>query len=87
MKKPCVRCLLSELDEDEIRAGLLEYIRNVPADRRVSGEIYQSRLAQCRSCERLLDGMCLECGCYVEIRALRPEADCASAVKRWHSAI
>ena len=82
-KKPCLRCLLEELGDDSHALGLIEYIKSVPADRRVSEEVYQRRLAACRECDRLISGMCLECGCYVELRALRPAADCASAVKRW----
>ena len=82
-QKPCVRCLIAELDYDEYTQSLLDYIKSVPADRRVSEEEYQRRLGFCRSCGRLLSGMCLECGCYVEVRALKPNAECASAEKRW----
>lgn len=82
-RKPCLRCLLKEMGEDSNALSLLEYIKKVPADRRVSEEIYQKRLAQCRQCDKLINGMCSECGCYVELRALKPSADCASPSKRW----
>ncbi|MBR4554993.1 MAG: hypothetical protein IKO27_05310 [Ruminococcus sp.] len=84
-RKPCLKCLLAELDYDEYTQSLLDYIKKVPADRRVSEEVYQSRLAQCRSCEKLINGMCAECGCYVELRALKSASDCAAPVKRWTS--
>ncbi|MBR6872933.1 MAG: hypothetical protein IKN17_05450 [Ruminococcus sp.] len=81
--KPCLKCLLAQLDPDDYTQSLLDYIRNVPEDRRVSEEVYQDRLSRCRECDRLINGMCAECGCYVELRALRPGAYCAGAVKRW----
>ena len=83
-QKPCLRCLLSELGSTDYTRSLLEHIRSVPEDRRVSEEIYQARLRECRQCDRLLNALCLECGCYVELRALKPGAECAAAVKRWH---
>ena len=82
-KKPCLRCLLEDMDSDSYAAGIISYIKNVPADRRVSEEIYQQRLNACRECDKLINGMCLECGCYVQIRALKPAAECASPRKRW----
>ena len=82
-QKPCLRCLLEDLDQDGITQGLREYIESYPADRRVSEEIYRERLARCRECERLINAMCAECGCYIEIRALKPGQECAAPVKRW----
>ena len=82
-QKPCLRCLLAELDGDAYALSLIEYIKKVPEDKRVDETVYQRRLALCRECDKLINGMCTECGCYVELRALKPASDCASPVKRW----
>ena len=65
MKQPCRKCLISELDYDEYLENLKSYIASVPYDMRVSNE-----------CGELSDGMCAQCGCYVELRALKPAMHC-----------
>ncbi len=83
MQKPCKKCLLAELGETDYTKSLLEYIAAVPPDQRVGEELYQARLSLCRKCDELQNGMCLQCGCYVELRALKPSQSCASAEKKW----
>ncbi len=74
--KLCRKCLLAELSEDDYIRSLKEYIADYPADKRVSEEEYQRRLGVCTGCERLSNGMCAVCGCYAEVRALKPNAGC-----------
>ncbi|MBR6045063.1 MAG: hypothetical protein IKP47_05460 [Ruminococcus sp.] len=81
---PCKRCLLAELSQTDYTKTLLEYIASVPMERRVDEKTYAARLEACRSCDELTDGMCMQCGCYAELRALKPEQECAAADKRWH---
>ncbi len=83
MQKPCLKCLLAELAETDYTRSLKEYIAAVPEDRRVDEETYQARLSCCRECDDLQNGMCAQCGCYVELRALKPEQRCPAPVKRW----
>lgn len=83
MKIICKKCLLSELDRDAYTDKLMEYIAAVPEDKRVSEEEYQRRLAFCRECDQLADGMCAVCGCYVELRALKHNSDCPGEGKFW----
>ena len=42
---------------------------------------YQKRLSICLSCDNLLSGTCLSCGCYVEIRAAIKRGRCPD--KKW----
>ena len=79
--KICRRCLLNELNEDEYFRSLKEYIAAYPEDKRCSGEEYERRLKVCQSCDRLTNGMCAVCGCYVELRALKIKADCPEGNK------
>ncbi len=82
-QKPCLRCLLAELEGDEYARSLEDYIKKVPEDKRVDEETYRRRLEQCSSCGRLINAVCLECGCYAELRALKPGAGCPAPEKRW----
>lgn len=74
--KLCRKCLLAEMSEDDYLRSLKEYIEEYPKDRRVSDEEYSRRLGHCTGCDNLSSGMCGICGCYVELRALKPNSGC-----------
>lgn len=82
-RKPCRRCLIEELDKDEYLDSLSEYIRNYPAEKRVDDITYSKRLAVCRNCAELSDGMCAKCGCFVELRALKINTVCPDETDKW----
>lgn len=82
-KKICKRCLIDELDFDEVYEDIKRYIKEFPADKRVSEEEYSQRLAICRKCDELENGICRKCGCFVELRALKKGMYCASENKKW----
>lgn len=66
----CKRCLLREMaDQEEYFRSLKDYIENMDPDIRTEEKLYEERLAICRECEMLMQGMCRKCGCYVELRA------------------
>lgn len=71
------------MDFDEYTENLLEYIKKVPADKRCGEEEYRRRLNICKGCGELQNGMCAKCGCFVELRALKPYMYCASEKKLW----
>lgn len=54
----------------------------------VSDEVYEYRLLQCKGCKYLeLGTTCMQCGCFVEIRAKLRDSSCPlSKHKRWNSA-
>lgn len=41
----------------------------------------ERRLEGCKSCDELQNGTCMQCGCYVEIRAARLDMHCP--MKQW----
>ena len=43
--------------------------------------LYEERLAVCKECDLLLEGMCRICGCYVELRAAIEKNACPW--KKW----
>lgn len=65
----CRRCLTRDMDRAEYFENLHTYIANLDEEIRAGEELYEKRLARCRECGRLMDGMCAACGCFVELRA------------------
>lgn len=82
-KKPCLKCLLKEMDEKAYMDKLYRYIELLDSDVKTADGIYQKRLAACRQCDYLEAGTCLACGCYVELRAAVKKNKCP--YKRWEA--
>lgn len=82
-QKHCRKCLLRDMDWTEYFRNMREYIRSLPAEDKVSDEEYERRLAACRTCEWLLEGMCRICGCYVEMRAAMKVRSCPQTPDHW----
>lgn len=79
-RPPCRRCLLKDLDGEYFRS-VYQYIKSLPQEQRASGGSYARRLALCRGCESLQNGMCAHCGCFVEVRAAKRRQSCP--VGKW----
>ena len=71
-KVQCRKCLLEDMDENDFLRDMRSHIA-----------AYPQRLAFCKDCEKLVDGMCVLCGCYVELRALKIGMRCADINKKW----
>jgi Family of unknown function (DUF6171) len=82
-KRQCKKCLLLEFPEGEYFAHLYEYINNLEDDIKADEVEYDRRLNICIACHEYFQGMCRECGCFVELRAAIQENECASPEKRW----
>ena len=80
-KKPCLKCLLKEMDEEAYMEKLHRYIEMLHADTKCPQALYEERLKVCKQCDYLEAGTCLACGCYVELRAATKMAGCP--YKRW----
>lgn len=83
LRKPCIKCLLEDMDKDAYLENLCEYIRSYPKEKRVAEDVYQKRLSVCRSCGELSEGICAKCGCFVELRALKINAYCPDECDKW----
>ncbi len=79
----CRKCLLREMDEEEYFENLYDYMERLDEDLKVNNEEYERRLSICKDCEKLLNGMCTICGCYVELRALMKKNSCPNVEKKW----
>ena len=73
----CKRCLLLEAGEKASYKTVSDYIDNLDDSLKVDEKQYKLRLEKCKNCDYLISGMCLKCGCYVEIRALLKDKHCA----------
>ncbi len=82
-RRMCKRCLLSDMSEDGLRERVYEYIESLSGDIKVEPGIYEQRLEQCRECDKLFNGMCRACGCFVEMRAAIKSNSCPDISHRW----
>lgn len=76
MHHKCKKCLLLEAGENKSFETVRDYISNLSDALKVSSETYRSRLDCCKNCDCLISGMCLKCGCYVEVRAVLKDKSC-----------
>lgn len=84
MDNNCKRCLLFEAGQNVTYSQIQDYIKTIDASEKVSDEIYNYRLSMCKKCDSLISGMCLKCGCYVEVRAILKNKDCTNFDdKKW----
>lgn len=78
----CRKCLTRDMQgQEEYFANLQEYINNLDVDIKASEDLYEARLAVCKECDLLFQGMCRTCGCYVELRAVITKNQCPN--KHW----
>lgn len=82
-RKPCTRCLLRDMDEEEAYRIFKRYLDSFDEEIRVEKAEYERRLVLCKQCDSLRDGVCAKCGCYVEARALRRQGNCPHEEPRW----
>ncbi len=78
----CRKCLTRDMiGKEEYFRSLREYIANLDPDIKADEALYEERLAACKECDLLLEGMCRICGCYVELRAVVAKNICPR--KKW----
>ena len=82
-KRLCKKCLLSEMEENEYFESVSEYISLLTDDIKTPDEEYQRRLSLCKECEKLVNGLCAVCGCFVEMRAAGTKNYCPHTKKYW----
>ena len=78
--KKCIRCLLRDMAEAD-KAMIEKYKAAIKSEDQVPPEEYERRLALCQDCDKLNEGTCGACGCYVELRAASNVSHCPH--KKW----
>ena len=80
VERRCRRCLLRDTENDYYKSVLF-YRSTLPAKKRTTDEVYEQRLQTCTVCGELQNATCMQCGCYVEMRAARLDMHCP--MKQW----
>lgn len=77
MYHQCKKCLLLEAGEKKSFEQINDYIDTLDESLKTDESTYLRRLEICKECDNLISGMCLKCGCYVEVRAVFKDKKCA----------
>lgn len=84
MDKTCKKCLLYESGEKVTYDEIMKYVSSLDENILVDNELYCQRISKCKHCDFLISGMCLKCGCYVEVRARLKDKACPDInEKKW----
>lgn len=78
----CKRCLLREAAEADTLKDIKRRIEKLDAKEKADEKLYAQRLDECRSCDNLISGVCMKCGCYVEFRAAFISQKCPDVKNR-----
>ena len=81
MPKPCTRCLLKDYSKEVYDKLIVEGLKALPPEDLTTEDVTSGRLEICLNCEKINQGTCLACGCYVEIRAALKAGKCP--YKKW----
>lgn len=81
--KPCKRCLIDAISEKELFASIRARIDDLPESERAPEPIYAERLSICQSCDALIGGTCMQCGCFVQLRAAKARMHCPHPKRFW----
>ena len=76
MPKPCTRCLLKDYSKEVYEKLIVEGLKALPIEDLTTEDVTSGRLEVCKGCEKINQGTCLACGCYVEIRAALKAGKC-----------
>lgn len=79
----CRRCLSREMPDASYFQNMYDYITHMDPDIKTDESLYNERLALCKQCDQLLNGMCRVCGCFVEMRAAVKTNQCPGTHCKW----
>lgn len=79
----CRKCLLEDIQEEDFLRSMRSYLNGLDDSIKADEDTYQSRLAACKACDSLINGMCRICGCFVEYRAAIKKNHCPGIEKYW----
>ena len=72
----CKRCYAFASGSQDLESGILKHIEKIPETMKCSQKEYSKRLSQCEKCDKLQNGMCGYCGCFVILRAIKKNQYC-----------
>ncbi|GAA6263224.1 DUF6171 family protein [Blautia sp. HCN-1074] len=81
----CRKCLPGQNNEESFYEDLSRYIQRMDEELKVDQQTYEKRLNICSTCDRLMNGMCRLCGCFVELRAVQKVRKCPDLPAKWEA--
>ncbi len=70
----------------ELKSKIETYISDIKQENRTTEEVYNNRLMVCETCDKLINGVCGVCGCFVLVRAAMLNQSCSNPKKDlWNS--
>lgn len=79
----CKTCFLREQAEADHTETIRLYVSNLDAEMKVDPGEYARRLEKCGRCGDMSQGVCMQCGCFVEMRAAVNIRHCPKGEKCW----
>ena len=80
--RECKRCLLHKDADADTLKSISERIEKLSPAEKADDDTYKKRLTECQSCDNLISGVCMKCGCYVEFRAAFKKQKCPDTKNR-----
>ena len=80
-QRVCKKCLLRDFDQAAYKEKLEKLLVLMDQDVKAGNVLCEKRLSICTECDKLLEGTCIGCGCYVELRAAVKSNHCP--YKKW----
>ncbi len=63
---------------------IMQYVASIDESEKADEATANKRLNLCKNCDNLISGMCLKCGCYVEVRTRLKNSECPNYDnKKW----
>lgn len=82
-KRFCKKCLLQDFAPEEYLENMRLYLQGLDEEVKVEEVIYKDRLSHCTGCDKLNEGICRICGCFVEYRAAMKIKHCPDIHPKW----
>lgn len=82
-KRICKKCFLKDFAPDEYLDSMRVYLQGLEDEVKADEETYRERLLHCEECDKLNEGICRICGCFVEYRAAIKIKKCPDIRPRW----
>ena len=83
MESYCRKCLLKDISKEEYFKNVYEYTKSLDEEIKTPDGEYERRLGICKECDKLINGMCAVCGCFVEVRAAKKINYCPDVNRKW----
>lgn len=82
-RRICKKCLLQDFAPEEYLENMRVYLQGLDEEIKTEEAVYKDRLSYCEECDKLNEGICRICGCFVEYRAAIKIKRCPDIQPKW----